>query len=380
MIYTLLQLLIIGLFPWVSRRICRSPHLRQWLSPVVLCYALGILLGNIALFPLNTELAGTLTEITIVLAIPLLLFSTDLKLWLRQSRTVLLSFGACILSGMVGTAMVATFLRHSVDEGWMIAGMLTGIYTGGTPNMQAIGLALEAPRESIVLLNAADILCGGILLIFLTSVAHRLYGLFLPPYRKTIENQSPQYREADKTQRGLLPILLSIGLAALIVAASLGLSYLFFGNLSHTAVIILLLTTFSILASLSPAVRNWPGAYETGDYFLLMFCVALGMLADFSVLIEQGGELILFTALALGLTLLLHLLLSYLFKFDRDTVMITFTAASYGPAFIGQIANSIGNRQLVFAGIAMGLLGYAIGNYLGITLAYFLRWVFELLV
>jgi uncharacterized membrane protein len=367
--------LIILLFPWASRRISRRPALSGWLSPVVLCYALGILLGNVSLLPLDAGLAKNMTEATIVLAIPLLLFSTDLKVWSRQSRTVLLSFGLCVLSGLLATQLVAFLFRNRMEDSWQIAGMLVGIYTGGTPNMQAIGLALDAGQEKIVLLNAADILCGGILLLFLTSVAHRLYGLFLSNYQiKSEMTANDPMTAGGKIDRR--HVVLAIGLSAAIVGASLGLSYLFFRDLTHTAVIILLLTTLSIAASFSKKVRNWRGAYEAGDYFLLMFCVALGMLADFQVLIDQGGELILFTGLALSATLLLHLFLSYLFHIDRDTTIITFTAASYGPAFIGQIAQTIGNKQLVFAGIAMGLLGYAIGNYLGISTAYFLRWLF----
>jgi len=71
--------------------------------------------------------------------------------------------------------------------------------------------------------------------------------------------------------------------------------------------------------------------------------------------------------------LVLHLLLARLFRIDRDTVMITSTAALYGPVFVAQVATVIGNKKLVLAGIALGLLGYAIGNYLGLSLAYVLK-------
>ena len=54
-------------------------------------------------------------------------------------------------------------------------------------------------------------------------------------------------------------------------------------------------------------------------------------------------------------------------------VMITSTAAIYGPVFVGQIASAIGNKKLIFTGIALGLLGFAVGNYLGIGLAYILK-------
>ena len=115
--------------------------------------------------------------------------------------------------------------------------------------------------------------------------------------------------------------------------------------------------------------------FEMGEYLLLMFCVAIGMMADFTKLAADGGMIIGFTALVLGTTIILHLIFSKLFKIDSDTVLITSTAAIYGPVFIGQIASAIRNRSLVFSGMATGLIGFAIGNYLGIAVAYFVRWL-----
>ncbi len=68
-------------------------------------------------------------------------------------------------------------------------------------------------------------------------------------------------------------------------------------------------------------------------------------------------------------SVLLHYLLAILFRVDRDTLIITSTAAIFGPAFIGPVANAIGNKGIIPIGIALGLIGYAIGNFLGIGFA-----------
>ena len=106
---------------------------------------------------------------------------------------------------------------------------------------------------------------------------------------------------------------------------------------------------------------------------MLVFCVAIGMLADFSKLVEEGGMILVFTACVMFSAILLHYFLAALLRIDRDTVMITSTAAIMGPVFVGQIASVIQNKQLVFSGMASGLMGYAIGNYLGIGLGYLLK-------
>ena len=372
--WALLQFSLVCLFPFISRRLGRQQWVPSWLSPVVMCYALGVLLSNFPLFPLDDKLSNTFTEITIVLAIPLLLYGTNLHQWIGQARSTLLSFGLCVAAGLFATAAAAFVYAQRLDDAWRISGMLVGIYTGGTPNMQSIGLALGASQESIILLNAADVLLGAVYLLFLTSFAPRIYGLILPAFPEE-NKEGLQQEETSETpfrinfRDSVKAILLTLA----IIVLSLGICRLAFGKLDNIAFIMLLLTTLSILASLTPQVRRLENTFETGEYFLLMFCIALGMLADFSEILAQGLDIIVFSLIAFLGTILLHLLAAALFRIDRDTLLFTSVAGLYGPAFIGQIATVTGNRQLIFSGIAMGLAGYAMGNYLGIGLGYMLR-------
>lgn len=369
-----LQLSLIIIFPFLSRRIHRANVLPSWLSPVVLCYGVGILLSNFPIMPLNDQLSTSLSEYSIIIAIPLLLYGTRLKEWLGHARSTLLSFGLCVISGLIATTLAAFYFRNQIEGTPLLAGMLTGIYTGGTPNMQAIGLALGASQELIILVNAADVFWGGIYLLFLTSIGPKIFGMILPHSESKVVAEK---KEDDQSRSANSPInyvdaAKGIGLSLIIVGLSAGTCLLFFGSLSKVSFIMLMLTSLSIIASFSPIVQRLESSFETGEYFLLIFCVALGMLADFSQIADKGWDIMLFTAMAIAITILLHLLLANFFKIDRDLFLFTSVAAIYGPAFIGQIASITGNRQLVFAGISMGLLGYAIGNYLGIGLAYFL--------
>ena len=115
--------------------------------------------------------------------------------------------------------------------------------------------------------------------------------------------------------------------------------------------------------------------YPLGEYFILVFSVALGLLADFRTLASSGLDLLWFSFLALSATTLLHLLLCRLFGLDRDTVILSSVAGFYGPVFVVQVAAALGNKRLLAAGIAVSLLGFGIGNYLGVGLAYGVRWL-----
>jgi uncharacterized membrane protein len=374
--WILLQALILLGIPFLSRRLARRGLLPDWLSPVVFCYAIGILLKNTGLFPLNDQWSTAATEVGILFAIPLLLYATDLKRWLSHAGSSLLSFGLCVLSGMVATVAAAYWFLNDLPDTWRLAGMLAGIYTGGTPNMQAIGLALKAPQETIILVNAADVLLGGVYLLLLTSVVPKWLKAVLPGFQNDSAAAAVDETEADPYHAfNYGHAIRAIGLTILVIGSALGLTWLAYGQLDQLAFLILMLTSLSLAVSFIPTVRNWENTFETGEYFLLIFCVALGMLADFQSILDKGLGIVQFTAVALLGTILLHLLLARLFRIDRDTFLFTSVAAIYGPPFIGQIASITGNRQLILSGIAMGLLGYAIGNYLGIGLAYLLQWL-----
>ncbi|GJM35410.1 MAG: hypothetical protein DHS20C18_44110 [Saprospiraceae bacterium] len=372
----LLQLLILVFFPFVSRRVGRFPAIRDWLSPVVLCYAIGILLRNFPLIPLNEHLSNTATEVSVAMAIPLLLYSSAGNDWLKIGKTAFWSFFLCVLSGLLGTMITALVFSGSFSDSWRLSGMLVGIYTGGIPNLHAIGLALEAPKETILLLNASDIFLGGIYLLLLSSVAPGLLAKLLKPFRnpQLMEHQEPEDEEHTNLQwQDYLPGILA---TVLIIGMTMGLTKLIWGNLQQSTFIILTLTTLSLVVSFSPLSRRFKGTYRAGEYFLLIFSVALGMLADFGSILEKGTPLLKYSAVALCSSILLHLLFARLFRIDRDTFIITSTAAIFGPAFIGPIASTLNNRKLILPGITLALLGFAMGNYLGIGLARVLQWAF----
>ena len=368
-----LALQIIGLIlgPWLLIQLINSGKFVTWLSPVVLSYLIGILIVSLNIFPLNDEVNKQISEGSILLAIPLLLFSTDLKSWLRKAKHTVQSFALCILAGSISTILMAFIFQNEITDVWQPAAMLAGVYTGGTPNMQAIGLAIDAPVSHFILLNAADLLWSGIYLVFLTSVGKHLLARFLPKYQQL----GTQEKSQEVISPNLKHILLALFLSILIMAGSLGLTYLLFGNLTFVSFIMLSLTTGAIAASFSNKVRNWNGSFEAGEYLLLIFCLAIGMRTDVQQLLTEGGWSILFTGAVSITAISLHYFFSWMLKMDRDTTMITSTAAIFGPAFVGQIASVLGNREIVIAGVATGLVGYAVGNYLGIGIAYFLQLV-----
>lgn len=372
----ILALVLLG-FPALAVFGANRSKVLEWLSPVVLCYLFGIILGNVPGWTPDTALANSVTEVTVLLAIPLLLFSTDFPKWLRKAPKAVLSFGLATVAVMVVAAGTTVIMSSQDPETWKMAGMTVGVYTGGTPNMSAIGLALEVTDEKFVLINGADVILSAVYLLFLMTIAQRVLRKFLPAFQGAVFERSPHGSgleadpvEALKTQPRA--VAAAIGLSVLVAALTVAVVSIFDDSLP-IAPVILSVTTLGIALSFVPRIRNLTGAYETGQYLLLIFAVAIGTLATIREMAEAFSTVFVFVAIVLGASIVLHYLLAALFRIDADTVLITSTAAVFGPAFVGPIAAVLKNREIVVSGLTTGVVGYAVGNYAGLAIAYLLQ-------
>jgi len=374
--------LVMLLGPRVMVALSKRVKILGILGPVFLCYAVGFLLSLV--IP-ETSLAMDISEVLIPIAIPLILFSADLSSVKRLAKPMLNSF-LLMIGAVVVVACAGYFLfRNTLSEAYKYAGMIIGLYTGGTPNLMAIGAALSVSDTHIVLANASDVVVGGVYFLLLISVMPRLARKFLPAFPAAVgETSTDDATYAAGLEKNFIPVkepfsvksilrrmpVLLLGVLSLAVAA--GLALLITGEL-NVIVIMLVVTSCGIGFSFFRKVRNAPGSYSTGQYLILMFSFGIGLSFQFDAIKAESMLFLGMFALAQFGAVLLHLLLAKLFKIDADTALITSTAGVYGPAFIAPAADALKNREVVLPGLVCGILGYAIGNYLGIGVAFLLK-------
>jgi len=377
MVRTILQICFVFLFPALTLFAQSRSKFIRWVSPIVLCYLAGILAANLNL-NLDKELMTTFTEISVALAIPLLLFSSDFLKWLKHSKQTFLSFFLGVIA-VVGCSFLAFFIfKDQFPQAYGASGMLIGVYTGGTPNMSAIGMALNIEEEIFILLNSADVVFGAVYFVFLITLSKKFFGLFLPKY-KSYKKEGHDLASDEEKGFGSLSlgtktkqILVGLLLSILIFAVAVGVSFLIKGELV-APILILFLTSLGIGASFIPKIRSLKASYPTAEYLLLVFAVAIGSLANIKELMAASSVIFFYTAIVMFGAIVFHAVLGAAFRIQTDTLIITSVAGIYGPAFIGPVANGIKNKEIIVPGIAMGLLGYAVGNYIGIAVAMILK-------
>lgn len=397
------------------------------IGAVVLAYAFGIILGNIGIIPqldascleflpdgknffapsdLNrliddgsisesNRLANNIARVqnflmsfTIPIAIPLLLLSLDVKRWVKLAGSAMTSMILGVIALVV--VLIASFflLKDHLPEAAKTCGMIVGIYTGGTINLFAIGSALGVDPEYIILVNAYEMLAGFIFLLFILTIAQRIFQIFLPKFNEA--HHMPVTGDVDETMedfRGMLKkdsiiqMIKSFGIA-LVIFAIAGATTLFIPNEPDTpqqirelvgVVVILVVTILATLLSLNPKINKLKHSFSLGMYFILVFSMLVASTADVKAMLNLEN-MYLFALVGGGLfaAMALHLFLSWIVKMDSDTTIVTMTALAYSPPFVPLVAASLKNKDVIISGFAVGICGYIFGNFLGIGLAYFL--------
>jgi uncharacterized membrane protein len=380
-VYTLIFLLV----PAGMLYLAHHQRWAQKLGVILLCYLAGLLVGNFGLVPeAAASTQQSVSEITVALALPMLLFTLDIRQWSKVAGTAMLSMLFATTSVVtLATVLFYIFRGEGVETSSHLAAMSVGLYTGGTPNLAAIKAALDIPHSQYIIFHSLDTVIGGAYLLLMLTVGIPLFRSFLdrPPVQGDLaeiqahifdeENYAPLFRRENVPQ--VLKILM---LSALVMAMSLGLSELakiVFAVENTSALTIIFLTTLGMALSFSERVRTLALSYKTGMYLIYVFCFAVATMANLDDLAELSLSITLFVFGTVAGSLLLHAILCKLAGVDSDTFMVTSVSAICSPPFVPLLVKALGNPGVLLSGMTTGIIGYALGNYLGISLALFLQ-------
>jgi len=397
MIPVIIYALIFIFMPALVLRLCRKVSFLGKIGPILVLYIIGVILGQIP--GLNTEatfkLKDTVTTLMIPLALPMMLFGCQFNF--KDMKGVGKSLVAGLIAVIVATVLGYIIFGSRIEDGPKVAGLLVGCETGGTINMAALKQALDFPSERYVLLNSFDMLVCFLYFVFLLSFGIKLFRKVLP-HNAAMEDGGAEGLEnsavLEKSQykglwtpsgiRQLFKILLTViccivlaALAVILVGIILTLGD---GNpvtlktiaASFSAgwfmpVFILSLTTFAIGASFMEPVRKMNYSYDVGLYLIYIFSLAVASMADVTKL-NFGQELYTFLFLACIIfgSLLLQFLLSVVLKIEADMMIVTSVSLINSPPFVPMMTTAMHNRKVLVPGITVGIIGFAVGNYLGV--------------
>ncbi|MBQ3026987.1 MAG: DUF819 family protein [Alistipes sp.] len=379
--------------------LCRKYSWLDKIGPVMILYAIGLVVANIPMPAEIAKLQGIIPTIMIPLAIPMMLFGCTFKTSevALQARVVT----SCVISVCIAIVGGYLLFGQGISQGAEIGGMLAGKCTGGTLNAAAIKEGLGISNETYVLLTTYDIVICFFYFVFLLGGGIRMFRwLYGEKAKRTIsaEDEAEIKREMEAvkanpykglwSKAGFAQMGKVLGLTLVVVVIAVALSYLigwiFDADLANfmnekkggwfMAPFILMLTTLGIGLSFWKPVKKLDKSYDFGMYLIYIFSLAIASMADLSNLkIMENLNMIAFLIFAIFVSLFIHAIICRLFRVDADSMVISSVAFINSPPFVPMISNAMKNRASLVTGISAGLIGYAVGNYLGVLMAQLLK-------
>jgi uncharacterized membrane protein len=335
-------------------------------------------LANLKLIPSasnSIELYSTIFTYVAPISIFYLLLNVNL-MFIKQAGLPMIGL---FLIGSLATTLgilLSWFLvspeRVLGEDGKIIAGMLTGTYTGGSVNFNAVALEYGFQEKGILYAGtiAVDnvITTVWILATLALPVFLRRFWKDKTNLKSTTNAQNKTNVEDERIDFISLIWLLFLGVTAYFVSESIS-------GLLPQIPSILILSTLGIVLAQTKFVANLKGSHNLGMYLVFIFLAVIGAYCEVSAvteLKEVGVTLLLFTGLAVFFHGIFVILIGGLLYRDWEMIAIVSQANIGGGATAIALAETFDRKDLVLPAILVGTLGTALGSYLGFFVVYIL--------
>ncbi len=368
---------IVGFFFFLERQL--RWKLFQFLPPLIWIYTLPVAFGNTGIIAQSGPLYDGLKTYALPVFIILMLLEIDIAAVVRViGRGILVMLMGT--AGVVLGAPVAYFLfRHQLGpDGWKGFGALAGSWIGGTGNMAAVAGGVGTPPEEMGLAVLADNLVYVVWLpLLLTS---RVWAGKFMRFTGADPDRVEKMEAAANSLRGKskevamhhLIYLLVVGLAGAVLCDHLAKWMPVVDPVLSTSTWkVLLVTTLGILLSFTP-IRSVPGSHAVAMAIIYIFVASMGARAELGGL-SRAPYFIAGAYVWIAIHGLFCLWGAKLFRVDVHTAAIA-SAANIGGAASAPIVAACHREALVPIAVLMALVGYAVGNYLGVVTAWLCNW------
>lgn len=347
------------------------------LGSALVAILLGMLLSNLGVIPGESTAYQFLGGPGVYAGIILILLNVNIKSVIDAGPSMLVAFGLGAIGAAAGATVAALLLVDSIGpETWKLAGQYAGTYTGGGVNFAAVGAALETSGDLFTAGIAADVIVTAIWMATCLTVPI----LFGAPRGDaspagTAPDITPPAPEADPDALAhrLFASGKSVSMSDLAILAALTLGTLWISDLiaQFTPRIpsVLWLTTIALILAQIPTVKRLTGAAVVGNYLVLLFLASNGARSVIANIVAVGPPIFYFALITVAVHGLVIFGGGRLFRIDMPTLAIASQANVGGPASAMALASARGYADRLLPGVAVGLLGYAFGTYLGLTVA-----------
>jgi len=374
-------------FLWLEKR--TGWKIFNFLPAIIWIYLTPILLSNLSVLsgipflsgfsvpdviPRSSPIYSTLRSFAVPMFIVLMLLDINI----RESIKIAWRGAAVLTFGAFGIAIGATIsfflLRNWLPpDTWRGYGALAGSWIGGTGNLAAVADAVDTPPEMVGMAVLVDNFVY--VLYFPLILSCKKWAATFNKFTRVSQDRMEEIVEAvgkiEKKSTDVhfshVLILVCWGFTAIFAANALA-SVLPQVNpvLTEGTWQTLLATVFGILLS-ATQLKNIPGSTQLSMALVYIYLTTMGAQAD---LTQIGGAhwFLVAGVICIAIHLVIITLSAWLFKVDVSMAAVA-SVAAVGGAASAPVAASYHREDLVPVSIMLALLGYGLGNFIGVLTA-----------
>ena len=338
----------------------------------------AIAASNLNIIPHSAPAYGFVFTYLVPVLIPLFLFQADLRRIVTEASRTTAAFLLATMGTVAGVTVAALLLDLSAlgsgsslsteAREASIVGLFASTYIGGSVNYAALGeiTGLNQDASFFSAATAADNLFSALYLSLIALIPGvTAIARFFPSSKQASDHGVTDELGAEDpvTATSLcLGIAASLSLVAITdtIESMLGLSGWRY---------VILTGLVLMVATLVPNARRWfSGAFELGIALSFVFFAAIAAGADIPAMLSVAPLLIGLVCILLTVHLAVLLSLGFLCKLTLPELLTASNAAILGATTAPAMAAAKGWRDQITPGVLVGVLGYALGTFIGAAL------------
>ena len=345
----------------------------QKITGTVVVILLAIAAANTGLIPHSAPAYSFIFSYIVPMLIPLFLFQADVRRLAKEASRTTAAFLVATLGTVTGVIVAALLLDLSQlgaasdlaaerrEAG--IVGLFASTYIGGSVNYAALGeiTGLSKDASFFSAATAADNLFSAVFLSIIALIpgAQWLTRRFVPHTAgSNVVLEKPDVTPAS--------IVYSLAAASSIVAITDLLCWWL--DIPSWRYAIMTIITVGIATAL-PQVRVWfAGAFEIGVALSFTFFAAIAAGADIRAMISVAPLLIVLVLILLTVHLIVLLAIGRRLGLTIPELLTASNAAILGATTAPAMAAAKGWHDQVTPGVLVGVIGYALGTFIGTAL------------
>uniref|UniRef100_A0A7S4VDZ4 Uncharacterized protein n=3 Tax=Ditylum brightwellii TaxID=49249 RepID=A0A7S4VDZ4_9STRA len=354
------------------------------LSAPLATMTLALTVANIGIMPFSSPIYNIVNKFLVPLAVPLLLFDSDLNRVISDTGTLLTAFFVGAISTIIATLITFPLvplksLGH--DQGWRVACALAARHIGGAINFVAVADTLNVSGGAVSAAIAADNVVVAVYFAFLfylakagdehESAAENIKDIDSAENEIIDLIQDPESMGSsnNKSEITMPSIGVSVAVSSCLVTLGGILTKLLLPKGTSSLPLTSILTVMSATAFPKFFSKIRTAGAAVGILFIQMFFAASGASGSIGLVIKSAPSLFLFSSLQIGIHFAILMGLGrFVLRLKKNELYLASNACVGGPTTAAAMAQAKEWPRSVLPALLIGMLGYATATAIALAI------------